>query len=1440
MTFPVRFHWTLGVAASLALVATACDGDLTEPAPTTDAAGEVLPEAPSAVVPDGHVVLGEFEVSVNPYIGHVDLRWLEPTDYFSDVPLDDLRTVQQADFCENRVTAGRPNTVTLDTVAGSIGYDQATCGVSGFPFDTTGIFCFEADLTNNYSVPLTEAYAEILVVNPDVGHNGYRYNTGVQTTYGADPATVGLEAAPSERPSDLLGLFGFGQIDAGATSRVSWGFEYIDEPFSFRGRIMGIVPESCNNIDDDCDGAIDERALCYAGTEPCLVDEDCASGFCDGGTCSVVDLCTSGSLDSLETDVDCGGPICAGCTYGQMCNDNSDCASDFCRSGQCANFPHPGVGDVVVSEIFPNPAGGDSGKEWVEFYNAGSETFDIGLCILGDQDSDSHDITSELLIAPGAYVVLAQDIAAAGVGADYEYSSYFLSNSGDEVVLNCGGQDIDVVTYSSSFDVSGVSNQLDVNSLDAASNDSESAFCSLVANVYDDGTADSSGNVQYGTPGTANASCDVTIDRCRFAAPVVDFDAQESSNFTLAGQIRSLGLTDDAVGHNPYSRIVAEVGFGPTGDDPSVDDTNWSFFAASGDFGFSDPTDDQYTGDITTPAGVGSQFNVAFRASGDGGTTFTYCDLDQGAGADGSENGFALADVPTMTLIGTIGPPTAAGEVRISELMPRSRSGSDNGEWFELWNTTGVEVDLGGCEICDDDCDGSGNEHTIAGQLLVPAGGYVTLGDFDVQGFTIDYNYGTGITLSNSSDDLRIECGGTLIDSVRYETSTSNLDPGEILISTSTPGVAAQLIPDDVARLAVHGDITRTWCSTLPSNNYGNNGSNDLVGSPGAANPECVQLVNCNTQFPSVETGVRSGSSFEVFGRLTTVELTGLTNGADTSRVLISQLGYGPDDASVPSMDPSVDDTGWTWLDAAANQPFTDATGVDEYMASFPVTGSASTYQQFAYRVSDDGGASWTYCDEGDIVTGGALDGFGNITYLQTDATYVDDGVDFCNVQFPENITDDAGRIRTVFSQLFIDNLTNTTPFGSQPANMVSQFGYTNAGSTPNDVDWTWAETTGFSDLGANLEFSYDLTVPSAVPGPYTTAFRYSGDGGQSWYYCGASNTHDADPAAITPGTMSPAVRTPTYGRQNFPTSISGSPGDPVTVYGVVFAAGLTDQTDGTDLNSDFEAEFGYGADGSDPTVDFATWTWTPATPNLGWNDMNGADNNNDEYQADINLPLTPAMYFTAYRFRANSTDSWLYADVVGSPWSAANTGTMTVAGASGACTTGVLFSEYMEGSSQNKAIEIWNCSGADIDPADVELIKYSNANSTPDGGFSAPSLDDYGLSGVFAAGDVFVICNSSISAGLGVPCDHSTGGSPVNFNGNDPLVLSYQGTVVDSLGLILTSASYAANQTLERNNCTGDGDPLTDGLDGTQNFTSLSSNTNSSFGSAPAGVTCP
>lgn len=43
--------------------------------------------------------------------------------------------------------------------------------------------------------------------------------------------------------------------------------------------------ETCNTLDDDCDGALDEAAGCYPGGAPCDGDVDCASGLCVEGLC---------------------------------------------------------------------------------------------------------------------------------------------------------------------------------------------------------------------------------------------------------------------------------------------------------------------------------------------------------------------------------------------------------------------------------------------------------------------------------------------------------------------------------------------------------------------------------------------------------------------------------------------------------------------------------------------------------------------------------------------------------------------------------------------------------------------------------------------------------------------------------------------------------------------------------------------------------------------------------------------------------------------------------------------------------------------------------------------------------------------------------------------------------------------------------------------------
>jgi hypothetical protein len=45
--------------------------------------------------------------------------------------------------------------------------------------------------------------------------------------------------------------------------------------------------------------------------------------------------CTDGIKDGTETDVDCGGGVCAPCASGKACLTNSDCMTMFCNAGIC-------------------------------------------------------------------------------------------------------------------------------------------------------------------------------------------------------------------------------------------------------------------------------------------------------------------------------------------------------------------------------------------------------------------------------------------------------------------------------------------------------------------------------------------------------------------------------------------------------------------------------------------------------------------------------------------------------------------------------------------------------------------------------------------------------------------------------------------------------------------------------------------------------------------------------------------------------------------------------------------------------------------------------------------------------------------------------------------------------------------------------------------------
>jgi endonuclease I len=121
-----------------------------------------------------------------------------------------------------------------------------------------------------------------------------------------------------------------------------------------------------------------------------------------------------------------------------------------------------------------------------------------------------------------------------------------------------------------------------------------------------------------------------------------------------------------------------------------------------------------------------------------------------------------------------------------------------------------------------------------------------------------------------------------------------------------------------------------------------------------------------------------------------------------------------------------------------------------------------------------------------------------------------------------------------------------------------------------------------------------------------------------------------------------------------------------------------------------------------------------------------------------------------------------------------------------------LFFSEYIEGSSYNKALEIANYTGSSVNLSDYSLQKQTNG--------SGSWGSSYSLSGSLADGDVFVIANTSANSSISAVADVTTGSGIVTFNGNDPVGLFKNGTLIDVIGNFSGgSTNFAKDQTLVR-----------------------------------------
>ncbi|MCF6169104.1 endonuclease [Lutibacter sp.] len=199
-------------------------------------------------------------------------------------------------------------------------------------------------------------------------------------------------------------------------------------------------------------------------------------------------------------------------------------------------------------------------------------------------------------------------------------------------------------------------------------------------------------------------------------------------------------------------------------------------------------------------------------------------------------------------------------------------------------------------------------------------------------------------------------------------------------------------------------------------------------------------------------------------------------------------------------------------------------------------------------------------------------------------------------------------------------------------------------------------------------------------------------------------------------------------------------------------------------------------------TTDLA---WSTATDNIGVTSY-------EVFKDGVFLASTVTNAYNVTGLTASTSYNFtVYAkDAAGNTSTVSNTATITTATASSVINE-LFISEYVEGSGNNKAIEIANFTGAPVDLSNYSIKKQANG--------AGNWVNELILSGTLNSGNVYVIGNSgAVSAVTSV--SNITVVAPIDFNGNDPVGLFKNGILIDIVGVFDSgSVDFAKDVTKRR-----------------------------------------
>ncbi|MCP4221236.1 MAG: MBL fold metallo-hydrolase [bacterium] len=468
---------------------------------------------------------------------------------------------------------------------------------------------------------------------------------------------------------------------------------------------------------------------------------------------------------------------------------------------------------VLFSEIFYDTPGTDSIEEWIELYNTTNATIDIGGWTITDNNGTGGTVTipSGATIRPGTYYTLAADSAGFNALYAFDADAYGsipgLNNGGDTIILkNASGDVIDAAAWEGGAS-GGVPEGWGSTSAPSASTGSTivRTEASADTNTYADwSTAAANGTPQvqptggsavvvfsevyYDTPGDENTeewfelynTSSSTVDVGGWK--IIDNNGTGYTYIIPAGQtinagtyltiarqsagfMALYGYEADLYGSLPYLNNGGDTLILYDAIDTVIDAVAWEGGASAG-----------------IPEGWGSTSNP-WAGSGN-----TIVRSDVAVDTDTSSDWtFATNNGNPQTQTANV------PKIVFSEVNYDTPGDENAEEWFEIYNNSVSNVDIGNWTITDNN--GTGYTYTVPAGQIIKAGTYLTIARQSA-GFTAMYGYeadlyGSLPYLNNGGDTLILyDADGNEVDAVAWEGGASQGIP-EGWGSTSNPWAGA-------------------------------------------------------------------------------------------------------------------------------------------------------------------------------------------------------------------------------------------------------------------------------------------------------------------------------------------------------------------------------------------------------------------------------------------------------------------------------------------------------------------------------------------------------------------------------------------------------------------------------------------------------------------------